>query len=316
MPLTPAAIKAAFQDAMPNRHDDFVKRVKTLRNDLLRHDPHLSRYPAALLDLAETELRDRIRLAATRVKQLIDSGWTADQQDTVRNAFLNCFALADGMDKDPQQDLYRYVDSAHSFIGAPDDVQTTRNVRRLSRVQVNTATECLSDLEVYYAVNHPGTPTSSPEADKTAVLENVSRFTEAQEKRERAAFLNLLHPKIAEASIRHYEDGDYRESVLNAMLALTEIIRAKIKKDGDGIALASILFKPEKPILVFSKRTTQAERDDQEGFHKLMLGAFQGIRNPKSHQMASDLTEMTAAQYIVFISLLARRVDEAELSEH
>lgn len=138
----------------------------------------------------------------------------------------------------------------------------------------------------------------------------LARFEEA---RKDAAFVKLLHPRIVDSSLRHYNDADYREAVLNAMLALTEAIREKSRRDGDGVALASAVFKPEMPILLFSDMTTTAERDDHEGFHKIMLGAFQGIRNPKSHQMHSDLNKITAAQYLVFISLLVRRVDEAKL---
>ena len=35
--------------------------------------------------------------------------------------------------------------------------------------------------------------------------------------------------------------------------------------------------------------------------------------NPKAHSLAHDLTQLTAAQYLVFASLLARRVEEAHL---
>ncbi|MGZ3522904.1 MAG: TIGR02391 family protein [Vulcanimicrobiaceae bacterium] len=110
---------------------------------------------------------------------------------------------------------------------------------------------------------------------------------------------------------RHYEDGDYREAVLNAMLALTETIREKSGLDGDGVGLASKVFKPEDPVLIFNEVQTISGRDEHDGFHKIMLGAFQGVRNPKSHRSISDLTAQSAAQYLVFISLLIRRVEEA-----
>ena len=47
------------------------------------------------------------------------------------------------------------------------------------------------------------------------------------------------------------------------------------------------------------------------GFMQIFKGAYQGIRNPKAHSMTHDLTAMKAAQYLVFASLLARRIDEA-----
>jgi uncharacterized protein (TIGR02391 family) len=136
-------------------------------------------------------------------------------------------------------------------------------------------------------------------------------FGEKAHKKEEVGFIGLLHPKIIQSSLRHYEDGFYRVAVLDAMLALTETIREKSGLDGDGVKLVSAVFRPENPILLFSERTTISGRDDHDGFHLIMLGAFQGIRNPKSHLSTSDLTEQTAAQYLVFISLLVRRVEEA-----
>jgi integrase/recombinase XerD len=49
--------------------------------------------------------------------------------------------------------------------------------------------------------------------------------SEVQKQMQGPDFASLLHPKVREASFRHYEDGDYREAVLNGMLALTETIR-------------------------------------------------------------------------------------------
>jgi len=123
---------------------------------------------------------------------------------------------------------------------------------------------------------------------------------------------SILHPKVIEHSIHHFEDGDYREAVLNAMLALRDAIRRRSKLDRDGADLASHAFRPEAPRLVFSEVRTQTGRDDQDGFHQIMRGAFIGIRNPKAHELQSDLTSETAAQYLVLISLLLRRVEECK----
>ena len=60
---------------------------------------------------------------------------------------------------------------------------------------------------------------------------------------------------------------------------------------------------------------SESGQNDQKGFLKIFLGAFQGIRNPKAHSLDHDLTEQKAAQYLVFASLLARRVEEAERIE-
>lgn len=126
-------------------------------------------------------------------------------------------------------------------------------------------------------------------------------------------FLDLLQLGVVTHSMRHYNDGDYREAVSNAMLALTELIRAKTGLDGDGVDLASRVLRPENPALLINRNRTQSDIDEQRGFHKILLGAFEGVRNPKAHTIVSDLTPRTAAQYLILISLLYRRIDEARL---
>jgi hypothetical protein len=39
---------------------------------------------------------------------------------------------------------------------------------------------------------------------------------------------------------------------------------------------------------------------------QIFKGTFQGLRNPKTHSLAHDLTEVKAAQYLIFARLLAR----------
>lgn len=46
---------------------------------------------------------------------------------------------------------------------------------------------------------------------------------------------------------------------------------------------------------------------------QVFKGVFQCIRNPKAYSLDHDLTEEKAAQYMVFASLLARRIDEAKV---
>lgn len=43
----------------------------------------------------------------------------------------------------------------------------------------------------------------------------------------------------------------------------------------------------------------------------IFKGAYLGIRNPKAHTLETNLTKEKTAQYLIFASLLARRIDEA-----
>lgn len=142
-------------------------------------------------------------------------------------------------------------------------------------------------------------------------LSALTTLNETQQTTDEVGFISLLHPKVIQATLHHYKNGHYREAVLNGMLVLTEVIRSKSGLDTDGVPLVSQVFKPEEPLLVFADQSTTTGRDEHRGFHKIMLGAFEGVRNPKSHRLLSDLTETSAAQYLVFISLLVRRAEDA-----
>jgi uncharacterized protein (TIGR02391 family) len=65
------------------------------------------------------------------------------------------------------------------------------------------------------------------------------------------------------------------------------------------------------PLLVLSELESESGQNDQKGFMQIFKVTYQGIRNPKAHTLNHDLDEMKAAQYLVFASMLARRVEEA-----
>jgi len=124
-------------------------------------------------------------------------------------------------------------------------------------------------------------------------------------------FERLLHPIVQNASMRHYIEGDYRNAVLDAMLALSDLIRQRTGIQADGKALATEAFSLNRPKLIFSELLTESGQNDQKGFMEMIAGAYTGIRNPKAHSLIHDLDETKAAQYLIAISLFVRRVAEA-----
>jgi uncharacterized protein (TIGR02391 family) len=127
-------------------------------------------------------------------------------------------------------------------------------------------------------------------------------------------FEQLLHPIVREHCLDHYRTGHYRDAVVDAMLVLTDTIRTRSGvDDDDGTELVAAAFTPvESPRLIFSTLGRKSGMSDQRGFEQIMRGAYTGIRNPKAHDLHHDLDDIKAAQYLVFISLLVRRVDEAK----
>lgn len=133
-----------------------------------------------------------------------------------------------------------------------------------------------------------------------------------QDPEEADGFLRLLHPAIVESSLAQFRMGHLRDSVLNAYVALGDLIRERTGLPQDGKALVEQALSPQKPILILSTLETESGRNDQVGFMQIISGAFVGVRNPKAHSLANDLDPIKAAQYLVFASLLARRVTEAQ----
>ncbi len=126
-------------------------------------------------------------------------------------------------------------------------------------------------------------------------------------------FQFLLHPEIARHTLQQYNNGHLREAVLNSIIAVFELIKKKTALKDDGDRLIGKAFSLEKPYLILSEIETVSGQNDQKGFIQIFKGSYQGIRNPKAHSLTHDLTPLKAAQYLVFASLLARRIDESHL---
>ena len=126
-------------------------------------------------------------------------------------------------------------------------------------------------------------------------------------------FERLLHPVIFDNCYQQYCDGHLRDSVLNSIVAIFDFIRFRTGIEADGSNLVNRAFSLSDPYLVLSELATESGQNDQKGFIQIFNGSYQGIRNPKAHTLNHDLTEAKTAQYLVFASLLVRRVEEATL---
>lgn len=127
-------------------------------------------------------------------------------------------------------------------------------------------------------------------------------------------FEHLLHPIIVEHAYQLFRNGHLREAVLNSMTAVFDFIRARTGFEEDGDRLVGLVMSPNDPKLILSELGSESGQNDQKGFMQIFKGAYQGIRNPKAHSLTHDLTETKAAQYLVFASLLARRIEEATIA--
>jgi len=133
--------------------------------------------------------------------------------------------------------------------------------------------------------------------------------------RARRAFSSLeLHPEIARAVTKLFEDGHYANAVEDACKVLDLLVRMRSgRSDLGGTELMQAVFSPKNPVLKFSDLQTESEKSEQQGLMFLYAGAILAFRNPRAHGLIQDNAE-NALDYIAFLSLLAKMLDRAKKS--
>ena len=122
-----------------------------------------------------------------------------------------------------------------------------------------------------------------------------------------------LHPRIIKASKSLFHSGHHAEAIFAAFKALNNFTKIKAAKSLDGKDLMAQVFNEDNPIIKINKLMTRSERDEQEGFRFLFMGAMVGIRNPKAHDDIRQIDPYKALEYLAFASLLMRRATEGKL---
>jgi uncharacterized protein (TIGR02391 family) len=125
------------------------------------------------------------------------------------------------------------------------------------------------------------------------------------------AYLSRARPEIARAASELYKDGHYANAVEDSVKALNLLVRLRSSLEFDGVPLMQKAFSPNAPVLKFNALSDQSDRDEQLGFMNMFSGAVSGLRNPRAHKFVKDDPER-ALEFIAFVSLLAKLLDEAE----
>lgn len=123
---------------------------------------------------------------------------------------------------------------------------------------------------------------------------------------------DLLHPAIVEHAVPQFRNGHLRDAVLNGVIAVFDMIRARTGLNLDGKELVGQAFGLENGSLIFSEVDSSSGKSEQKGFLMIFEGVYTGVRNVKAHSLTHDLTEAKAIQYLVTLSLLAQRVEECK----
>ncbi len=123
-----------------------------------------------------------------------------------------------------------------------------------------------------------------------------------------------LHPEIVLVSGRLFKDGHYPQAIFEAFKAVNNFVKQKSRLSLDGKPLMSKAFSQTDPVIRLNKGKTQSDKDEQEGFMFLFMGAIVGIRNPKGHENSVLNDPYRALEYLCLASLLLRRAEEGTVT--
>lgn len=124
----------------------------------------------------------------------------------------------------------------------------------------------------------------------------------------------VTEPEIIHVSRDLFQSGFYNQAVVEAFKALDHFIKKLVgNKRLSGTELVSEVFSPKDPRLVWSRRLTRSEDDEQKGYHFIFMGSFLGIRNPCIHELEWIANREDALDLLLLAQHLLRKVKRAQL---
>lgn len=118
----------------------------------------------------------------------------------------------------------------------------------------------------------------------------------------------VTEPEIAEVSRDLFASGHYNIAVAEAFKAVDNYVRDTSGLTAQsGKKLMEAVFSPTNPKLVWSSRSSNSERNEQEGYQRIFAGAMLGIRNPATHEFNWVDNKELALELLVFAQHLMRK---------
>lgn len=121
-----------------------------------------------------------------------------------------------------------------------------------------------------------------------------------------------FHPKIIEVSKSLFEHAHYAQAIFEAFKAVEIFVKEKSGCDAYGRNLMATAFNEEKPKIIVPEGGV-FDKDVQEGFKLLFMGASQGIRDTKAHKDIIQKDPYITLEYLGFASFLLKRISNWEV---
>ncbi len=148
------------------------------------------------------------------------------------------------------------------------------------------------------------------ESLRNRAREQTASGSNFQSKNSRLFDNRKLHKSVISVSKKLFYDGHYSQAIFEACKSLNKKVQELSSLSLDGKQLMLSAFSVGNPKLKFNQLQNQSDKDEQEGFMHIFAGLMQGIRNPKGHEIVSLKDPHRALEYLGFISLLFRKLDE------
>lgn len=108
-----------------------------------------------------------------------------------------------------------------------------------------------------------------------------------------------------------YEGGQFTHAILDALHHLSNVLRDRSGVDGDGSALVGQALGGDQPRLKLNAFQSETDRTIQKGIEQILRGVYLGIRNPRSHEQASD-SKVDADAIIHFLDYILRLLNASQ----
>lgn len=187
----------------------------------------------------------------------------------------------------------------YQAFGRPNDI--------VPKFQNTSGSMLMNQSEAHYAEHHRKSLNV-----KRAILESAIEQLEilAPPAAQAADGQYRFHAEIERVSGGLFRDGHYKSAAFEAYIRVIEEVKTRsgLPFDGDDLMNQAFACKNRVPVLKFNQLSTDAERDEQQGFMFLFMGVC-GLRNFKAHSNQYFDDPLRAHDYLSLASLMMRMLE-------
>lgn len=122
-----------------------------------------------------------------------------------------------------------------------------------------------------------------------------------------------IHPEITRVSLKLFDNGHYSQATFEAFKYLDIQVKNLSGINDSGYKLMMAAFAEASPKIKLTNLVTSSDIDEQMGFKFIFAGVMSAIRNPRGHDITSDIDR--CLDHLSVASVLLRRIEERKEPE-